>query len=390
MVETDSSVITSIMEAKRPSRPPDLNLPPSFDDELPGGQRFTVHDVEQKIRSSSRRREFSSTRSRREQRREESTLDKYIWFAVAAIAAVYLGFLALTIVRPAGRPAIDSVPPVPVIAAPEPVAALPEASETETSPVAEQAPVVDTIPMLRMEETVAALKKADALYVDARRLARDRHFGEADAKFAEAVSLTPGRFNLLLDWSKSLQEQKRWAAARDQLIKAVGVEPDSIEARLALAQCCYQLRQMPDALALANWVLEAEPYSGSAHQIAADVLTGMERYESAIKHLQKLVALNSNNHIAENNLGMVYLRLGQYAQAISAFENVIRDEPGNSQAYYYLAQCFVQRNNPELAVDVLVRASQQFGRDFVVTWTKGPEFASLQDQPSFLQFFSAP
>jgi len=267
-----------------------------------------------------------------------------------------------------------------------------------TEPVVEETIVVTPVvpvasepaspDLLKIEETIAALKLAEQRHQEAINLVRDKRLGEADIKFEEAAALMPGNFALLFNWSNALREQKRWSASRDHLIKAVAIEPSSVPARIALAQCCYQLQQFADALALAKWVLEKESYSEPAHQIAADVYFGMEQYEDAIRHLLKLVALNSDNRIAANNLGAAYLRLGQNSQAIRTFEKIIVDEPSNSQAYYYLALGFIQKNEPELAVDVLVRASSQFGREFVLSWTRSQDFASLQTLPSFQQQFA--
>ncbi len=353
------------------------------------GERFSVREAEQQVRQRSRDRDFSTSRSRRAQRREAGGNDKVLWLTVFVIAIGYAGFVAYSELRYRRSSPPAAAEPAPAPATPAPATA-PVIATEPVAPVAQ--PPVDpgTSAPVDLVAAVADLKKSLRLHEEARRFARERRFGEADDRFSAAVALTPYRFEVLFDWAQSLIEQKRWTTARDQLIVAVAVQPASVPARLALAECAFQLRQYPDALALATWVVESEPYSESAHQIAADVLTGMEDYDAAIRHLEKLVALNSNNHVAENSLGAVHLRLGRYTQAIRSFENVIRDEPGNSQAYYYLAQCFVQKNEPSLAVDVLIRASARFGRDFVATWTKGPEFAALAQFPAFRENFATP
>jgi tetratricopeptide (TPR) repeat protein len=378
------------MESPRPPRPTDPLGSSSFNPAPLSGERFSVQDVERQVRSNSRRREHTTSRSRREQRAEISGPDRYIWFGVALVAGVYLAFLGWHVIKPGGAPAPSPAPEKPVAAATvaDPAPEIASATVPEASPVESvSAPEPD---LLKLEETVATLKRARLLHEEAVRLVREKRLGTAEEKFAEAAGLMPGNFALLLDWSNTLREQNRWGAARDQLLKAVAIDPSSVPARVALAQCCFQLRQFPDALAMAKWVLETETYSEAAHQIAADVYFGMEQHTDAIRHLQKLVALNSNNRIAANNLGAAYLRLGQNVQAIRTFENVIRDEPGNSQAYYYLALAFLQKNEPELSVDVLIRASGQFGREYVLAWTRGPEFQPLASLESFAAQFNPP
>jgi tetratricopeptide (TPR) repeat protein len=338
----------------------------------------SVQDMENRVRSHSHRKEYSTSRSRRDLQREANGPDRYLSFGVALVVAAYLAFLVINVVISRGNPPAV-VKDDAVVAPVEPV------KETVQEP---ESAVDQAEPPLMLEKRISDLKRAKVFHEEGTRFARDKKYGEADERFGQAAELMPDNFALLYDWANSLLDQKRWAAANEQLVKAVSIDPRSVPARIALAQSCYQIRQMPEALALANWVLESESYSEAAHQIAADVLLQTEQYESAILHLEKLVALNSNNHIAENNLGSARLRQGQYAQAIRTFEHVIHDEPGNSQAYYYLAICFMQRKENDLAVDVLIRASTQFGREFVLSWTKSAEFESLQASPSFQQYFA--
>lgn len=377
------------MESPRPPRPNDPLGSSPFPPSAVSGERFSLQDVERQVRSNSRRREHTTSRSRREQRAEISGPDRYIWFGVALVAGLYLAFLGWHVVKPGGTPPPAPAPEEPVAAAPvaEPTPELAVVAEPE-APLEESAPAAPEL--LKLEETVATLKRARSLHDEANRLVREKNVGAAEAKFREAVALMPGNYALLFDWSKALLDQNRWSSARDQLLKAVAIDPSSVPARIALGQCCFHLRLYPDALAMAKWVLETETYSEPAHQIAADVYFGLEQYSDAIRHLQKLVALNSNNRIAANNLGAAYLRLGQNVQAIRTFEGVIRDEPGNSQAYYYLALAFLQKNEPELSVDVLIRASTQFGREFVLAWTRSPEFQPLASLESFAAQFGPP
>ncbi|HMP89056.1 MAG TPA: tetratricopeptide repeat protein [Kiritimatiellia bacterium] len=349
--------------------------------------RITVQSLEDEIKKQSHVPAYSNSRSRRNRRKEESS-GKYLWISVFGVAILYLGALGFQITRQ--RSASHEVTPPPSI----PVLATAIQSDGGVSesvlPVESGLELPNDVPAstVRIADVIADLKKSRQLLDDGRRLARERKAGMAEDKLQEAVKLAPYQGLILIELGRVLMEEKRWADARDVLIRAIMADPDSASARMMLAKVFVNLRQLDEALAMARWILESEPYSEDAHQIAADAYTQLEEHDNAIQHWQRLVALNSNNHVAENNLGAAYLKSGKLNQAIRTFENVIRNEPGNSQAYYYLALAFIAKNEPELAAGVLVRASDRFGLPFVFSWSHGAEFDSVRGVALFQRHFN--
>jgi tetratricopeptide (TPR) repeat protein len=384
---------------KNPPGTPPVPVDPS------GSERVSVEAVEREIRSRTRHKDYSTSRSRRHLREENSGSGRYLWFAVALVALVYLSFLAYTTIKgrnaPPGKTADSQMSPdfSKFKKRKEPVklklsmGLLTEATNVITKPVdpvkvaesfiASETSAPPAESRVDVKDLITKSKAAAQLADEGRRLILEGQFDRAEIKLELSAKLAPGVFAVLVDWATSLMEQQRWLAAQHVLIKALASEPTSINARLMLARTCYELKQSDDALALSRWALETDPYSEVAHQISAEVLTGLNRNDDAIWHLNRLVAIDSNNHVAENNLGAALIRMGQYAQAIRAFENVIRDEPGNSQAYYFMAVCYMYRDEPELAVDVLNKASERFGQPFVLAWTKGSDFDPLRKLESF-------
>ena len=354
------------------------------------GERVSVHSIEQEVRSRSKSRQYTNSRSRRNRRKEEEGNGKYLWLSVLAVAMVYLGLLAYSVVQQ--RRAIQKTPPAKLPAATQAVDRVVKEPEVVPVVVEELPESVASQPAGFAPPSIADLivhsKRARQLADEGRRLVRDRKYAMAEDKFSEAALLVPYHTGILLDWGRVLVEQKKWSAARDVLLRLVSIEPDSSPGKLMLARTYHHLRQSENALAMARWVLESEPYSEDAHQIAADVYTLNEQHDRAIEHWQRLVALNSNNHVAENNLGVAQMKVGQINQAIRTFENVIRDEPGNSQAHYYLAISFIQKNEPEIAADMLLRASDRFGLQFVYSWTLSPEFAPVRSSGLFQRHFA--
>jgi len=354
--------------------------------ELSGQDRFTVASIGEKIRSGKADFDYSTARSRKHRRKEESGSGIYLWLVIALIVFSYLGLMSYRIIKNrATPPRVKSQPAKP---APTPIKVAGELPETAPAADSENTTVVSTVtsavPVL---ELIVAMRRAQQLSEEGRRLSRNRQFAQAETKFAEAAALAPNVFSILMELARVQSELKQSQACRDVLVRAVGIDPESVPARLMLAQVYYDLRQNDDALAMAQWVLESEPYSEAANQIAAEIYNVMERYDLAISHWQKISALNSSNAGVKNSLGSAQMKLGQIAQAISTFEGVLKIDPANSQAFYYLSICLIKKNEPELAVDILNRASTKLGLQFVQTWTQSPDFDSLRDLDSYKQLF---
>jgi len=360
--------------------------PPAIPGDLSGQDRFTVASIEEKIRGGATAPDYSTARSRKHRRKEESGSGIYLWLVIAVVVFSYLGLMSYGILKSRiSNQQSQSIPEIPdtaVVDSSDLEEATASTNTVEAVPEASAVPA--SIPVL---EIITALRRAQQLAEEGRRLTRSRLFGQAEVKLSEAANLAPDVFSILMDLAQVQRELKQTQTCRDVLVRAISIEPGSIPARLMLAQVYYDLRQNDDALAMAQWALESEPYSEAANQIAAEIYTVMERYELAINHWQKISALNSSNAGAKNNLGSAQLKIGQLNQAIGTFEGVLKIDPANSQAHYYLSICLIKKNEPELAMDVLNRATAKLGQQFVQAWTQSPDFDSLRDLPSFKQLF---
>lgn len=241
-----------------------------------------------------------------------------------------------------------------------------------------------------IKRLILSLKRSSALAEEGRRLMRARQLSAAERKFQEADTLTPGVPDVLTAWGSVLRDQKKWPEARDVLVRALRASPDAAPTRLALAAVFNELQQQDEAVAMAEWVLEKEPYTELAHQIVAEISVARNQHAKAVEHWKKLAALNSNNYAAKNSLGASLLVLGLHEQAQKTFDEVILSDPSNSQAFYYKTLCLIQKNELESAVELLSRAVDRFGFVFVKAWTTSKEFEPVRDLPSFNVVFADP
>lgn len=348
---------------------------------FPGEERLSLDSFEERPRRRSAP-DYTTARSRKRRRKEEQGNGKLLWLSLAVVVGVYLALLA-----------IHTIKTGPIV---QPALVVKQQAESDSDSSASSAPLLafslpsgkTGSPAVSVSNLIQNVSRAQQLTSEGRKFSRSQRSAAAQSKLQEAVLLAPYMYEALVELAVILQEQKDDESAKTMLLRAVSVDPESTKARMMLAQTFFRLRENENALTTALWLLKSQPYSEEAHQIAADVYTSMDRHEAAIYHWEKITRLNSSNRAAKNNLGLAFLGVGKVTEAISEFEDVIRDDPGNSQALYYLAICFIQKDKPEHAVDVLANAASLLGIQFVKAWTKSPEFDSLRDLPSFQKYFS--
>jgi GWxTD domain-containing protein len=117
--------------------------------------------------------------------------------------------------------------------------------------------------------------------------------------------------------------------ARPYLEKALGQMPDSPDAALALARLCLALNDADKIPAiLSRFVDPSRPpnyeiyfLAGRAHQIRGEFAMALDLFDRALTHF----GVNTN---LLNAVGECRLRLGRPAEALAAWENSLRIDPG--------------------------------------------------------------
>ena len=60
----------------------------------------------------------------------------------------------------------------------------------------------------------------------------------------------------------------------------------------------------------------------STHLLAGLIFSGRKNYLKSIKHYQRAIELDPKFYEVKNNLGTVYLALGQWEKAVTLFQDV--------------------------------------------------------------------
>ncbi len=84
----------------------------------------------------------------------------------------------------------------------------------------------------------------------------------------------------------------------------------------------------------------------------ANTLFAAKRYNEAIEHFQKRLALDSNDVAARLNMGLCYFIIENYQQAVAALRKVVELKPDNYQGNLWLARALIFDDSLESAKDV--------------------------------------
>ncbi|MCO5062580.1 MAG: tetratricopeptide repeat protein [Kiritimatiellae bacterium] len=337
---------------------------------------FGPSDAGAPSRSERRRRRRSSRRQHPDDVARSS--NKWIWAGLTLVVLLYCAALAFNRFRERRQRSTAS-PNVPVTASP--VAAVPTA--TGGSPSSPQT-LVQASPTVT--EDIASLKKALSL-VNSVASNRDAERASAEEDILRrAIALAPDLTEAHRELARLLERKKDHEGAEAEWRAVLSRSPDSVAARIRLAAVFLAGGQPANALEMARWALEDEPYSNESHAIAAAALGELQQPREAIVHLRRLVAIDRDDLAAQNNLGVAYLTIADYREALLVFQEVLRRDAGNSVAFYNLAVCYARQALARDSIETLKLAERKFGRPFVLSWTQSADFDPIREGAEFRGF----
>lgn len=319
-------------------------------------------------------------RRRRRRRRhghspELDLINRLTWIAVTVVTLLYLGLLTAVVLWQRTHPKVQKVE-------------APAVTKPESTQKARLSSTND--PARPVGELIDVWKRGLRALDDLHKLKTKQHPADTADALEKVLADIPNFTQARLELALALEGQNQFAEARDQLLEVLNHNPESLDAQQALGRVYLALNQPNQALELARWMVDNDPYSTPAHELAAEALLKQGITVDAIVHLKKLASLNRDNLTLQNNLGAAYVKVGDYRSALQTFREVLRMDEGNSVAHFNMAVAYAQQNQASNSVDVLTQAARRFGHPFVITWTRGAEFDPVRDDPMFVQFIGHP
>jgi len=139
------------------------------------------------------------------------------------------------------------------------------------------------------------------------------------------------------------------------LRRAVALAPRRPRVRLELAKALARAGNHPEALEVANAVVDMAPSDLVALEIAVAVAEGAGDLATMQRHLQSAAVIRPNDASIQRALGKCLAERGLHAEAIAHWRAVLAISPDDPLAWGWLGGCLIELGRMEEARDALQR-----------------------------------
>jgi TolB-like protein/Tfp pilus assembly protein PilF len=167
----------------------------------------------------------------------------------------------------------------------------------------------------------------------------------ADPESAEA-RLALARVYRAVDWD--------WEKAEAEIRKAVALDPSFALAHTSLANILSESGRVDEAAEEARLGRELEPQSSSVAELAGVALLYARKYEAAVEALRSALELDPQNSSALHNLGLALIQVGAYPEGIAKMDEALQRSGSPSPIQFMeLAYGYVRAGKPAEARRIL-------------------------------------
>ena len=181
-------------------------------------------------------------------------------------------------------------------------------------------------------------------------------YSSAAGLFADAETSSPGTTDALLYEGKALVHLEDWAGAEKALRGYLKTHPDSSDAMYMLGFVLNRLDQPAESLATYTKAAAiTRPAADDLKIVGLDYVL-LDDYPDAIKWLETAVSMDPSNKEDWYYLGRAYYTVARLADAKKAFEAVLALDPRNVRAENNLGLIHESSGEPAAAIEAYRRA----------------------------------
>jgi tetratricopeptide (TPR) repeat protein len=165
---------------------------------------------------------------------------------------------------------------------------------------------------------------------------KTKNFTEAAKEFRTALSLNPGSVAAHVGLGVALQETGDAVGAVSQFQRAIQLDPRDAAAHYHLGVVFGRQGNLNEAKAELFQALELKPDSANAHYTLGLLLVDWpypKDFPGAVKQFEEALKYKPNFPEAHDELGEVFLTVGNWDAALAQFRAVIRLKPAFPEAY---------------------------------------------------------
>jgi tetratricopeptide (TPR) repeat protein len=182
---------------------------------------------------------------------------------------------------------------------------------------------------------------ADALFYLADMQFRASNFTEAIEYSNRGLVTDPSHIRLLEVFSEAHTRLGNFNEAITSRVDLSNIRGDKLDHKI-LADLYKAIENFTEALLSAERALAIDPEYTVARETFADIAYDNRLYDRAIPHLEFLADANPEDEEYARKLAFSYARTGQLDKAIERYQNMIRNDRNNINAYINLGNAYRQ------------------------------------------------
>ena len=160
---------------------------------------------------------------------------------------------------------------------------------------------------------------------------------EAEDYFKQSLSIQPGQPDALTNYGLLLQTNANLDEAIKLHKKALQLTPEHPNALYNLAYALNEKGEHSSSLQIYNQVIKNNPYHVRALCDIAHVYGKLKQADQALPFLQRAVQISPDDEHVHLNFGITHKMMDKLELAEESFNQVLRINPENQTAQYYLA-----------------------------------------------------
>jgi tetratricopeptide (TPR) repeat protein/TolB-like protein len=201
------------------------------------------------------------------------------------------------------------------------------------------------------------------------KLSAEQVTSDLDMEIGDVTTKSPEAYQFYIEGRK-LHNKGEWQQSIEFMKKAIALDPGFAMAYRSMAVAFGQLGRhderenyMQKALELSDRLTESEKLL-----IQGGFYSRESAHDKAIEAYEKLLTLNPENTVANNNLGLLYAGIEEWDKSIECFEAAIKAETSFHGAYTNLAIPYMAKGEYDKAKKALEDSISRFPDDVGGHW----------------------
>lgn len=185
-------------------------------------------------------------------------------------------------------------------------------------------------------------------------------FEGALSYYAKAEQLNPSNVNTRLNVGTLFQQKKDFIKALKSYDSVLTLYPDNVQANLYKAQALAEMGNKKEALTLYKKVLSLDPTNATAKTEIVGVMQATMSSDDFIAYLSEKAQTDKTIQTMLYDYAYKLHKENKTAEAINAYNSVLKTNPSNVDAYVNLAICYASQNDYKNAQNILNTAKAKF------------------------------